>query len=134
MLFFFGRMGQLKFVRLMSRPVNSYLRLNVCGREWEDAILRDPILYKKDGYYYLLLAEGGTEHGHHVTLARSRLFRGGLIHHARRILYCPILIMRCRIVLFKDWDMLISCKPGRLLVGDFFRLSYTWLFATCDGA
>lgn len=31
-----------------------------------------PHLYKKDGYYYLLLAEGGTEFGHKVTIARSR--------------------------------------------------------------
>ena len=26
-----------------------------------------PHIYKKDGYYFLLLAEGGTEHGHHVN-------------------------------------------------------------------
>ncbi len=31
-----------------------------------------PHLYKKDGYYYLLLAEGGTEHGHHVNILRSK--------------------------------------------------------------
>lgn len=31
-----------------------------------------PHLYKKDGYYYLLLAEGGTEYGHMVTVARSK--------------------------------------------------------------
>ena len=31
-----------------------------------------PHIYKKDGYYYLLLAEGGTEHGHHVNILRSR--------------------------------------------------------------
>lgn len=31
-----------------------------------------PHIYKKDGYYYLMLAEGGTEHGHFVTIARSR--------------------------------------------------------------
>lgn len=30
-----------------------------------------PHLYKIDGLYYLLLAEGGTEYGHMVTLARS---------------------------------------------------------------
>ena len=30
-----------------------------------------PHIYKKDGYYYLLLAEGGTEHGHHVNILRS---------------------------------------------------------------
>lgn len=31
-----------------------------------------PHLYKKDGYYYLMIAEGGTEYGHKVTIARSR--------------------------------------------------------------
>jgi len=30
-----------------------------------------PHIYKKDGYYYLLTAEGGTEHFHAVTIARS---------------------------------------------------------------
>lgn len=31
-----------------------------------------PHIYKKDGYYYLLISEGGTEYGHKVTVARSR--------------------------------------------------------------
>lgn len=31
-----------------------------------------PHIYKKDGYYYLMIAEGGTEYGHKVTIARSR--------------------------------------------------------------
>ncbi|MCR4895162.1 MAG: family 43 glycosylhydrolase [Lachnospiraceae bacterium] len=31
-----------------------------------------PHLYKKDGYYYLLEAEGGTGLGHRVTVSRSR--------------------------------------------------------------
>ncbi len=35
-----------------------------------------PHLYKKDGWYYLLISEGGTEYGHRVTLARSRAVAG----------------------------------------------------------
>lgn len=35
-----------------------------------------PHLYKKDGWYYLLLSEGGTEYGHTVTIARSRNIEG----------------------------------------------------------
>ncbi len=35
-----------------------------------------PHLYKRDGYYYLLTAEGGTGWGHAVTLARSRELDG----------------------------------------------------------
>lgn len=30
-----------------------------------------PHLYKINGYYYLMIAEGGTEYGHMVTIARS---------------------------------------------------------------
>jgi xylan 1,4-beta-xylosidase len=35
-----------------------------------------PHLYKRNGYYYLLTAEGGTGWGHAVTLARARDVRG----------------------------------------------------------
>lgn len=31
-----------------------------------------PHIYKKDGWYYMMLAEGGTEHGHQVNILRSR--------------------------------------------------------------
>ena len=31
-----------------------------------------PHTYKKDGFYYLMIAEGGTEYGHSVTIARSK--------------------------------------------------------------
>lgn len=74
---FFGRMGQLKFVRLMSRPVNSYLRLNVCGREWEDAILRDPIYIKRR---ILLSAVGGRGNRtwSSCDVGPQPLFRGAL--------------------------------------------------------
>ena len=35
-----------------------------------------PHIYKKDGYYYLLISEAGTEYGHKVTIARSRNIEG----------------------------------------------------------
>lgn len=35
-----------------------------------------PHIYKKDGLYYMMLAEGGTEHGHHVNILRSRSLFG----------------------------------------------------------
>lgn len=35
-----------------------------------------PHIYKRDGYYYLMLAEGGTEYNHAVSLARSQTLRG----------------------------------------------------------
>ncbi len=35
-----------------------------------------PHLYKRNGYYYLIVAEGGTGWGHAVTMARSRALTG----------------------------------------------------------
>lgn len=35
-----------------------------------------PHLYKKDGYYYLMIAEGGTGHYHSITIARSKSIDG----------------------------------------------------------
>ena len=35
-----------------------------------------PHLYKKDGYYYLVISEGGTSYGHMISLARSRDING----------------------------------------------------------
>ncbi|MEM8485765.1 MAG: glycoside hydrolase family 43 protein [Bacteroidota bacterium] len=40
-----------------------------------------PHLYKKDGFYYLLLAEGGTEYGHAVTIMRAREITGPYTPH-----------------------------------------------------
>lgn len=52
-----------------------------------------PHIYKKDGYYYLVIAEGGTEMGHMVTIARSRDIYGPyeanpdnpILYHQRKI-------------------------------------------------
>ncbi len=35
-----------------------------------------PHIYKKDGWYYLMISEGGTEYGHKVTIARSKHIDG----------------------------------------------------------
>ncbi len=42
------------------------------GAVWAEA----PHLYKVDGYYYLMIAEGGTGHDHAVTIARSKAITG----------------------------------------------------------
>lgn len=39
-----------------------------CGGRYPEA----PHIYKKNGYYYLMLAEGGTEYGHMETMQRSK--------------------------------------------------------------
>ncbi|KAI5927158.1 glycoside hydrolase family 43 protein [Camillea tinctor] len=45
---------------------------NGTGGAWPEG----PHLYKKDGYYYLMIAEGGTELDHSITIARSRNITG----------------------------------------------------------
>ncbi|WP_348798378.1 glycoside hydrolase family 43 protein [Flavobacterium adhaerens] len=35
-----------------------------------------PHIYRKDGFYYLVTAEGGTEYGHKVSIARSKSLYG----------------------------------------------------------
>lgn len=40
------------------------------------AFTEGPHIYKKDGYYYLLAAEGGTQLGHSATIARSTKVSG----------------------------------------------------------
>ncbi len=42
----------------------------------EIGITEGPNIYKHDGYYYLITAEGGTEYGHAVSMARSRHLLG----------------------------------------------------------
>jgi alpha-N-arabinofuranosidase len=49
-----------------------------------------PHLYKINGYYYLMIAEGGTEYGHSETIARSRSPWGPFEVYARN----PILTHR----------------------------------------
>jgi len=45
------------------------------------AFTEAPHLYKRDGWYYLLTAEGGTGWGHAVTMARSRTINGPYALH-----------------------------------------------------
>jgi alpha-N-arabinofuranosidase len=62
---------------------------------WGGALLgalatEGPHIYKVDGWYYLLVAEGGTFHNHAVTIARSRNITGPYEGNARN----PILTHR----------------------------------------
>ena len=43
-----------------------------CGGKFPEG----PHIYKKDGFYYLMLAEGGTEYGHMETIQRSNNIYG----------------------------------------------------------
>ena len=44
-----------------------------------------PHLYKRGGYYHLLVAEGGTFWGHAVTMARSRQIDGTVRSSSRHV-------------------------------------------------
>lgn len=55
--------------RLLGEPV-SIFRGSPLG------VTEGPHLYKRDGFYYLITAEGGTGEAHSVTLARSRSLTG----------------------------------------------------------
>ncbi|WP_443751334.1 glycoside hydrolase family 43 protein [Asticcacaulis solisilvae] len=55
--------------RLVGRPTTIYRGSGCGGTE-------GPHLYKRDGWYYLFVAEGGTGYGHAVTVARSRTIGG----------------------------------------------------------
>ncbi|MCR5594432.1 MAG: family 43 glycosylhydrolase [Lachnospiraceae bacterium] len=85
-----------------------------------------PHLYKKDGYYYLILAEGGTGTGHRVTAFRSKTLKGDY----EKCPYNPIMrqddplapLQRCGhgdMVETPDgrWYMVYLC--GRMLEGKY---------------
>lgn len=54
---------------LSQPPINLW---NGTGGVWPEG----PHIYKKDGYYYLMIAEGGTATDHSITIARSRNLKG----------------------------------------------------------
>lgn len=58
-----------KETRLIGEPVNIFRGTSL-------GLTEGPHLYQKDGYYYLVTAEGGTEWEHAVTVARSRALAG----------------------------------------------------------
>lgn len=55
--------------RRLTGPVHELLRK-------ENILCEGPNLYRHNGYYYLLLAEGGTGWNHGVSMARSRTLTG----------------------------------------------------------
>ncbi len=55
--------------RLLGPAVNIFLGTDL-------GLVEGPHLYKRNGYYYLLTAEGGTRFKHAVTFARSRKLEG----------------------------------------------------------
>lgn len=64
----------LKTNKLIGEPVGLW-RGALRGAIWPEA----PHIYKKDGYYYLLISEAGTGHHHAVSIARSEKIDGPYI-------------------------------------------------------
>lgn len=54
--------------RKVTGPMHNILR--------KDILIEGPNLYKKDGCYYLMLAEGGTGWNHSISMTRSRSIAG----------------------------------------------------------
>lgn len=139
---------------LMNRGARIFELSQDCTRKISDARLlyygsqkhapEGPHLLKKDGYYYLFQAEGGTGPGHRITVARSREMFGVY----EPCPYNPIMrqndegapIQRCghgKPVMTKDgrWYMVYLC--GRNIDGKYSMLGretaldpITW---TADG-
>lgn len=90
---------------------------------WKGA-LRDaiwpegPHIYKKDGYYYLMIAEGGTSFNHAITIARSEKIEGPYIGNKNN----PILTHRH---LGKDFPV---CNVGH---GDLVETPDGKWYMTC---
>jgi len=71
------------------KPKSEVTLLSVCTNDVTEA----PHLYKRGGWYYLMVAEGGTEYGHHEMIFRSRTILGPyapdphnpILSHVKRI-------------------------------------------------
>ena len=63
-----------------------FLWRGACGGVWAEG----PHIYKRDGRYYLLVAEGGTSFNHAVTVAASETITGPYVSNPRN----PILTSR----------------------------------------
>jgi len=70
---FFGGIVMQEYDSKRQRLIGKQYHIFDCT---ELGITEAPHLYKRNGWYYLITAEGGTEYGHAVTLARSRSIFG----------------------------------------------------------
>ncbi len=86
------RPGQNRFAGIILQEYSHSERRLIGTRELifrgtDIGFTEGPHIYKRNGYYYLLTAEGGTGWGHAVTFARSRQLRGPYeLHPAKYIL------------------------------------------------
>jgi alpha-N-arabinofuranosidase len=103
---------------------------------WDGALKKaiwaeSPHLYKKDGLYYLMIAEGGTAHDHAVTIARSESVTGPyepnprnpILTHRHLGLNYPIVgTGHADIVETQNGDWWMVCLAMRPYGGYFYNL------------
>ena len=70
---FFGGIVLQEFDRYLKKPIG---KVHHIFSGSEHGLTEGPHIYKKNGYFYLLTAEGGTSYNHCVTLARSKSIFG----------------------------------------------------------
>ena len=70
--YFLWKEGEIKICEIDVKTGRQLGDIHLLGVGLGGRYPEGPHIYKKDGYYYLLLAEGGTEHGHHVNILRSK--------------------------------------------------------------
>jgi alpha-N-arabinofuranosidase len=63
---------ELDLDRMQLKGERHYLWRGCCGGVWAEG----PHIYKKDGYYYLLISEGGTAYEHALAVATSKEITG----------------------------------------------------------
>ncbi len=89
-----------------------------------------PHIYKKDGYYYLMLGEGGTEYMHSVTIGRSKHLYGPyescplnpILTHANRLGQAN------RIQGVGHGDMVQAQDGSWWMVFLGFRVTHQWVY------
>ncbi|MCM3439267.1 glycoside hydrolase family 43 protein [Metabacillus halosaccharovorans] len=101
-----------------------------------------PHLYKKNDYYYLLVAEGGTDYGHMVAVARSKNPYGPFESHPNN----PILTHRSSdspiqatghadLIQYKDgswWTVFLAVRPAPIFGGKTHHLGRETFLAPVD--
>lgn len=62
----------VKIIELTEDCLDAKSPVRILHEGWSKVKTEGPHILKKNGYYYLIMAEGGTGDGHMITVARSR--------------------------------------------------------------
>lgn len=77
------RKGRFRFAGIVAQEYDAVAQVLVGPTfpifERPGVLIEGPNLYKKDGWYYLMVAEGGTSWEHGISMARSRCVTGPYI-------------------------------------------------------